>query len=126
MAIEPGQECTVQTVVDENNVAGAVGSGLVSVFATPSMIAQMELAAATCMQPHLAPGQASVGAHVNVSHSAATPIGCTVTTTATVAEVDRRRVEFRVVSRDERGEIGSGTHTRFIIDVDKFMKKSEG
>lgn len=41
---------TVETVVDEENTALAVGSGDMEVFATPMMIALMENAAAAALQ----------------------------------------------------------------------------
>lgn len=124
MEIKTGMTHTAETVVDKTNIASAIGSGLVDVFATPMMIALLELAASECIKPCLDAGQASVGGHVNVSHSAATPLGMTVTATATVTAVDRRRVDFDVSVRDEAGEIGKGTHTRFIIDKEKFMQKT--
>lgn len=124
MEVKIGTEYTAETIVDNSNIASAVGSGLVDVFATPMMIALMELAASECIKPFLEDGQASVGTNVNVSHNAATPVGMKVFATAKVTLVDRRRVEFDVVMRDEAGEIGRGTHARFIIDKDKFMSKA--
>lgn len=44
--------------------------------------------------------------------------------TAKITAVDRRRVDFEVSASDEAGEIGVGTHTRFIVDIDKFMGKA--
>ena len=124
MPIEIGMKFTTETIVDEKNTASAVGSGLIDVFATPMMIAQMELAASSCIASALDEGQASVGTKIDVSHSAATPVGMKVTATATVTGVDRRRVDFDVTAHDEAGEIGTGTHTRFIIDTAKFMEKT--
>lgn len=124
MQITAGLSHSESTTVDQNNVASAVGSGLVEVFATPMMVALLEKAAAACIAPCLEDGQASVGTHINVSHSGATPIGMAVTATATVTLVDRRRVEFEVVVRDEAGEVGRGTHTRFVIDRDRFLQKA--
>ena len=124
MEIKPGETYTAETVVNETNLASALGSGLVDVYATPMMVALLELAASECIKPFLAPGQVSVGGHVNVSHTAATPAGMKVTATATVTAVDRRRVDFNVAMRDDAGEIGSGTHTRFIVDKDKFTAKA--
>lgn len=115
---------TQSTVVNSSNVASAVGSGLVDVFATPMMIALLELSASNCIQPYLADGEASVGTQINVSHSAATPIGMTVSAIATVTAVDRKRVDFEVVVSDDAGEVGRGTHTRFIIDKEKFMARA--
>lgn len=123
MDIQIGAQYTATTTVDHTNIASAVGSGLVDVFATPMMIALLELAAATCIQGYLEEGQASVGTHVNVSHSGATPVGMTVYATATVTAADRRQVEFQVEMRDDAGPIGTGTHTRFVIDTHRFMEK---
>lgn len=124
MSIPVGATYTAKTTVNDKNIASAVGSGPVDVFATPMMVALFELAASKCIEGYLEDGQASVGTHINVSHSGATPIGMEVSATATVREVDRRRVEFDIVINDEVGEVGSGTHTRFVIDHEKFMQKA--
>lgn len=125
MNIPIGASYTAVARVDETNIASAVGSGLVDVFATPMMVALLELAASSCIAPFLEEGQASVGAHIDVSHSAATPVGMEVSATATVTAVDRRRVDFEVVARDEVEEIGRGTHTRFVIDRERFARKAQ-
>ena len=125
MEITAGLSFTAETIVNETNIASAVGSGLVDVFATPMMIALLELAASDCLKPCLKEGQASVGTVVNVSHTAATPVGMQVWATATVTAVDRRRVDFDVIVKDEAGDIGKGTHTRFVIDVEPFTQKAQ-
>ena len=51
MSIEVGLKGRAETVVTNQNTADAVGSGLVPVFATPYMIAQMEKAASTSRVP---------------------------------------------------------------------------
>lgn len=124
MEIPVGASHTETVMVNETNVASAVGSGMVDVFATPMMIALMELAAAQCLGKFLDKGMVSVGTHVNVEHSGATPIAMRVFATVTVANVDRRRVDFDVLVTDEAGEVGKGTHTRFIVDKDKFTEKA--
>lgn len=123
-AIAIGLTHEESVVVDKTNVASAVGSGLVDVFAIPQMIALIELAASNCIQPHLDEGYVSVGTYVRVDHSAPTPIGMKVTAVATVTAVERRSVEFDVVVRDEVGEVGKGTHGRFAVDKVKFMEKA--
>ena len=124
MPITPGLSHTAAVTVDEHNIASALGSGLVDVFATPMMVALLEQAASECIRPCLEAGQASVGTHLDVSHTAATPVGLKVFATATVREVDRRRVVFDISVRDEVEEIGRGTHTRFIIELERFMQKA--
>lgn len=122
LGIKGHQEVTVTAA----NVASNIGSGRVHVFATPMMIALMEKAAALSIEPVLAEGQSSVGTHIDVSHCSATPMGMKVWADTEVTAIDRREVTFSVKAYDERGLIGEGTHERFIIDVDKFMEKTNG
>ena len=42
-----------------------------------------------------------------------------------LAEIDRRRLLFKVTVCDEAGQIGEGTHERFIIDAERFQAKAE-
>jgi len=125
MPIEIGINSTAETVVSDENLAVTIGSGDLRVFATPMMIALMEQAAATCIALHLGPGQSSVGTKVDVNHIAASVSGVKITATATVTAIDRRCVDFEVTASDGAGEIGRGTHTRFIVDADKFMQKAQ-
>lgn len=124
MDIEIGATHKEEVMVDESNIASKVGSGLVDVFATPMMVALLELASARCIERFLDDGQVSVGTRVDVEHSGATPIGMKVTAVAKVSAVDRRRVDFSVVIEDEAGEVGRGVHTRFIVDKAKFTEKA--
>lgn len=125
MEIKIGTKCTVEDIVRADKTANKMGSGLVDVYATPAMIALMEMAASQCISDSLQPGQASVGTDISVAHLAATPIGMKVKATAQVMAVDRWQVDFKVIAEDEAGLIGEGEHTRFIIDIEKFMKKAQ-
>ena len=125
MAIEIGLKGYAETVVAEANTAAAVGSGLVPVFATPSMIALMEQAAASSLSPHLIDGQGSVGIHLDVTHESATPIGLKVWAESEVIAVDGKQITFSVIAYDEVGLIGRGIHKRACIIVDRFMAKTE-
>lgn len=123
MAIEIGLNGRAEVVVAYENTAAAVGSGLVPVFATPSMIALMEQAAASSLLPYLDEGQGSVGTHIDVSHEAATPIGMSIRAESEVIEVNGKQITFSVTAYDETGLIGRGTHKRALIAVDRFMAK---
>lgn len=107
--------------VEQIDSAIAYGSGLVEVFATPAMIAFMERTAMLCVCDLLPKGYTTVGTHVNVSHNKATPIGMMVYCEVQIVEFDGRKLVFKVQTSDEEGEIGSGIHTRFIIEEKKFM-----
>lgn len=112
-----------ETIVSAENTASRYGSGLVEVFATPAMIALMEKTCHESVADQLPGGFGSVGVNVNVNHIKATPLGMKVWCESELAEVDGRKLVFHVRARDEAGEIGYGTHTRFIINTEKFMAK---
>jgi predicted thioesterase len=80
------------------------------------MVRLVEQTAIQCVQPHLKPGQTTVGTIVNVKHLAATPEGMRVTITVELTDVDRRRLGFKVEVHDEMEKVGEGTHERFVID----------
>jgi fluoroacetyl-CoA thioesterase len=128
-AIEPeiGASATVDLVVRESDCASALKlsddprDNFPAVFATTRMIALMELAGARILHPLLRPGEMSVGAHVDVSHTAATPIGAKVTASATYRGRDGKLFVFDVVAHDPAGEIGCGTHKRAIISRDRLI-----
>ncbi|MCL2811171.1 MAG: dihydrolipoamide acyltransferase [Clostridia bacterium] len=121
----PGKAAVASTVVNDQNTAKAVGSGSLDVFATPMMIALMEQAACACLADGLEEGQSSVGTLISVEHIAASPMGATITATAAVTSVSGRKIEFAVAASDQAGEIGKGTHTRLVIDVERFMQKTQ-
>jgi predicted thioesterase len=112
-----------ELVVSFEDTAARYGSGLVEVYATPAMVALMEKTCLTSVLSYLPEGYGTVGVKVDITHSKATPIGMKVTCESTLIEVDRRRLVFELVARDEKGEIGKGRHERFIIDTRKFMEK---
>ena len=93
------------------------------VFATAQMIAFVEWTCVAALAPYLAPHQRTVGTRVEMSHSAATPIGMQVTAEIELVEIDGRRLRFKVSCRDEAEPIGDGFHERTIIDHDRFMAR---
>jgi len=96
-----------------------------AVFATGFMVGLMEW---TCMQllaPHLDPGEGSLGVHVDVSHTAATPPGMTVTVEAECLAVQGPKVTFRVKAHDGVDPIGEGQHQRFIVSWQNFNARVE-
>jgi len=95
------------------------------VFATAYMIAFVEFTCMGAIKSHLAPGQHTVGTHVDISHTAATPIGMTVTACVELIAVEGRKLRFKVECRDQVDVIGSGFHERTIIDTAKFMARLE-
>ena len=87
------------------------------------MIMVMENAALNAIKQYLDPGESAVGTRIDVRHLAATPVGMRVIGEAQVTNVDGNRIEFAVHARDEREEIGSGTHERMIVNVARLAKR---
>lgn len=123
--IHVGITGTQTVVVTEAMTAQALGSGELPVLATPQMIALMENTAYKSVAPYLEAGQGTVGTLMNVAHTAATPVGGTVTIETTLKEIDRKRLVFHVTASDNAGPIGEGTHERFIITNDRFLAKAQ-
>jgi predicted thioesterase len=115
----------LSTTITENLTARHMGSGGIYVFATPAMIALMEGAAVAAIDHLLPEGHASVGTMVNVRHLAATPMGKTVRARVEVTAVEGREVTFNLKAWDEHELIGEGTHTRFVIETARFLKRVE-
>jgi predicted thioesterase len=124
--IQTGLKAEVSDTVTDGNIASALGSGGLPVFATPSMITIMEKAAANAVAPHLPPGCSTVGTEVNIKHLSATPRGMKVHAKAELLGIDGRALSFKVEAFDEAGKIGEGSHGRFVIENEKFMSKAEG
>lgn len=120
--IVPGvsEEKTIK--VTEELTISSIDEKLPPVYSTPAMIALMEITAAAVLQPHLPPGHISVGVEVKVRHLAATPLGDQVTAIAKVLEVSNNLIKFEVEARDSRQRIGTGTHTRAIIELERFLR----
>jgi fluoroacetyl-CoA thioesterase len=93
------------------------------VLATPVMIMVMENAALNAIKHALEPGESAVGTRIDVSHTAATPVGMRVMGEAELTRVEGKRLEFRVRASDEREEIGAGTHERVIVDLARLAKR---
>lgn len=123
--LRPGLTGEKREAVTENNTALQYGSGGVAVYATPAMIGLMEGASIAAVDHLLPPGYSTVGISLNVQHTAATPVGLNVIARSELIEVDGRRLVFKVEAFDDREQVGRGTHERFIIQMDKFLKKAE-
>ena len=113
----------VEITVQECDTAIVHKSGGLPVYATPAMIALMENAAFSLLKNE---EKDSVGTEMNVKHTRACLVGAKVYAEATVTGVNGNWVTFNVAAYDEKGEIGNGNHTRYVIDPVKFMSKLNG
>ncbi|HET8919611.1 MAG TPA: thioesterase family protein [Xanthobacteraceae bacterium] len=121
--IVPGLTGTAEIVVGPEHTAPFVGSGRIAVLATPVMINLIEAAALAAVEHLLPRGHQSLGIQLDVTHTAATPVGLRVTATAEVSQVQGRTITFRVAARDEFEPIGGGTHRRVVVSVSRFDER---
>ena len=122
-AVVLGRTGTATTTVTTENTAKTIGSGDLDVFATPMMVALIEQAACQCLGDCLDDDQTSVGVAIEVEHTSPSPLGATITASVVVSAVHGRRVVFDATVTDQTGQIGSGTHTRVIVNQERFLTR---
>ena len=115
--LEPGVQGVLERTVEAQH---CTRRGEYDIFSTPNLVLLLEEAAIDGLAPHIRADQASVGTRIDIAHTAPTLLGQTVRATATVTEVDRRRVVFDIRVEDDTEVIGTGTHERFLIDLPSF------
>jgi len=94
------------------------------VFATGYLVALAEWACIELIKPHLEwPREMTLGTHVDLSHTAATPPGFTVEITATLSAIEGRKLVFSVRAHDGADPIAEGRHERHVIDSARFAQK---
>jgi len=91
------------------------------VLATGYLVALVEWACIELIKPHLDwPAEQSLGTHVDLSHTAATPPGLTVEIRARLEGVEGRKLTFAVSAHDGVDAITEGRHERHVIDAARF------
>ncbi|PSK95870.1 thioesterase superfamily protein [Murinocardiopsis flavida] len=125
----PGLTHTSRLTVDDGLTVPAVSDALHGfadmprVFATAYLVAFVENTCIEALAPLLDAGSRTVGTSVDLSHSAATPVGMTVTARVELVEVEGRRLRFAVECRDDSDVISAGHHERHVIDAAKFDRR---
>src|SRR5262249_37649181 len=117
-----GVSLTRRITIDRDRTIDFMGEDA-RVYATPSMIMDIERACRDLIMEHADAGEDSVGIEVSVKHQAASLPGMTAEITVKVASVEGRKITFDVSARDELDTISSGMHARFVVDVDKTVER---
>lgn len=115
-----------ELTVTKDETAINMGSGDLEVYATPAMIALMENAAKDLITNELPKDFTTVGIEMNVQHLKSSPIGAHIRCKATLIRIDKKKLFFEVEAKDDNGQIGKGTHIRYIVNSIDFMKKTNG
>ncbi len=109
--------------VSAADTALEMGSGTLLVLATPRLAALMENAAMLAVAPTLGPGETTVGGEILLKHLAPSPVGAEVSATALLERREGRKLFFKLEARQGETLIGEGTHTRFVVNTERFLQK---
>lgn len=101
-----------------------LGSGMISVYATPAMTALMEKASLNIVEQYLQENETSVGISLNIRHLAPTPTDMEVTAQAELIDIDKKRLVFKITAEDDAEIIGDGVHERIIVNKEGFLSKA--
>jgi fluoroacetyl-CoA thioesterase len=112
-----------QQVVTRERTAVHVGSGSLGVYATPAMLALVEVTAREFLDELLDDTQTTVGTAVTLKHLAPTPEGETVNVRVEIASIEGNIVQLNAELWDRVEKVGEASHTRAVIDVDRFLKR---
>jgi fluoroacetyl-CoA thioesterase len=128
--LKPGIESEFKFYIPESKTVPALYpesaefQEMPEVFATGFLVGLLEWACIKAINPYLDwPNEQTVGTHIDVSHTAATPAGFEVTAKVKLIEIDGRRLLFEVEAHDGIDLISKGKHERFIINKEKFNSK---
>jgi predicted thioesterase len=122
--MQEGLEGTVELTVAEADTARSIGSGDVDVLATPRIVALCERAAVAALSGALDENQTTVGTRVVLDHTAPTVVGGVATATARLEHLDGKTLSFALEVSDEAGVVARGTHTRVIVDRERFVRNA--
>ncbi len=123
--MKAGLQGSTEIMVGTRDTAPHVGSGKIKVLATPVLVMLLEEAALNAVEGLLPLGHQTVGTRLDISHTAATPVGMRVYAHAEVSKVEGRKLVFRVWAEDEVERIGEGMHERIIVNVSRFDVRTQ-
>ncbi len=117
-----GLSATRRIEIDTPRTIDFLGEAL-RVYATPELVRDFEIACREFLLAHADSGEDSVGTGISVSHGGATLRGMHVDITVTVAKIEGRLVTFDLLARDSIEEISRGSHSRFVVEVEKLRAR---
>src|ERR1041384_7119508 len=121
-SLKPGMSLMRRIAVDRDRTISFMGEDA-RVYATPSMIMDIERTCRDLIMEHADAGEDSVGIEVSVKHLAATLPGMNVEIVVKVTSVEGRKVTFEISAKDEIDAVSAGTHSRFVVDVGKTVER---
>ncbi|HEY4541815.1 MAG TPA: hotdog domain-containing protein, partial [Noviherbaspirillum sp.] len=114
----PGLHWTRRFDVTPDKAIGFMGEKL-RVYASPSMVRDIEINCREKLEEFLGEYESSVGIHIDLDHLRPTLVGMWVDMRASVAAVEGRKLSFEIEVRDAIEVVGRARHERFVVDLRK-------
>ena len=119
-----GLTTTRRVDIEKASTIGFMGEEL-RVYATPAMARDIEVTCRDLVFEHLDDGEDTVGARIEVDHLGASLLGSWVDITATIVDIDGRRVTLEAEVKDPLNVVGKSRHVRFVIEMERQRKRLE-
>ena len=121
-SLRPGISRVGRIEIDRDRTIGFMGEGG-RVYGTPYLVRDIEMTSRQLLLDHGDPGEDSVGTDIAIKHLAPTLLGMAVEITVTVTAVEGRKVTLAISAKDNLEQICTGTHGRFMVDVNKTLER---
>lgn len=109
-------------VVSNEMTAKVMGSGDLSVLATPALVACVENTCKEFVAPELANGETTVGSLIELEHLRPSKVDA-VFTVEIVALEKQRKLQFRFDVFEGEQKIATGKHIRAVVQTDQFLAR---
>jgi fluoroacetyl-CoA thioesterase len=121
-SLRPGVSHTKRIGIDRDRTISFMGEEA-RVYATPRLVSDVEYTCRDFLLEYLDTGEDSVGVEIALKHLAPTLMGMTAEITVKVTAVEGRKITFEVAAKDDLEPISGGTHTRFVVDLEKRIER---
>ncbi len=130
-SLKPGLPVQFSFVVPENKTVPHIlpespeMQHMPHVLASGFMVAIIEWACIRALMPHLDwPEEMTLGTGFELTHSAPTPPGMTVTVSGKLESMEGRKLVFAISVHDGLDEVSRGTHERHVVNSSIFMARA--
>jgi len=120
-----GDKKIIQLTVSAEDTALNYGSGQIeNLFASPKLLALMIEASTKLIDSKLKEGYISVGKNSEIQHIAPTVLGQIITLEVLITSYNYPKISLSMSAYDEIGLIGTGSHTRYIVNKLSLLERA--
>jgi fluoroacetyl-CoA thioesterase len=115
-----GETATIQFTVTPEMTARVGGREIHPAFGTHALVAKIEEVGRQILEPHLEEDEEGVGYEIHATHHAPAPVGADLTLTATVADVNTKRLLCEIAVRHGSQLVASGSFEQRLVGAQAF------